>query len=188
MQKPTGLKPQDVLVATKLFSLHERPRPSSDYTLASLSSELGISTSEVHNSLGRCERAQIVRTVGDVIRVMKNNLLDLVVYATPRIFYAVRGPIEEGIPTGIFAESLKEKFEAPKLTLPTVWKTEGKGLVRGESLIPIYPSVPEAAQNDPHLYELLSLIEIVRMGDSRYKKMAVGILEKRILGKETNDK
>ena len=55
--------------------------------------------------------------------------------------------------------------------------------VRGESISPIYPSAPEAAAQDSLLYELLALVDVIRIGDTRSRNLAVAILEKKILGK-----
>jgi len=187
MFKTTALKAQDVLVACKLYSLAEHARPASDWTYAILSDELGISTGEIHNAFERCRRAQLVVTVRDEEVVSKKHFCDLLVHAVPRIFYAMRGGLETGMPTSIHAPSLRGRFdnllpEFAKGILPSIWATPG-GSVRGESISPLYPSAPEAASKDPLLYELLALVDVVRIGDTRSRNAAVAILEKKILGR-----
>ena len=189
MLKTTALKAQDVLVACKLYSLADVARPATDWTYASLSGELSISTGEIHNALERCRRAQLVVTVRDKEIVSKKHFCDLLVFAVPRIFYAVRGGVETGMPTGVHAPPLKGRFDhvLPEGVLPLVWAAlkadRTETLVRGESISPLYPSAPEAASKDLLLYEVLALVDVVRVGDTRSRNAAVSILEKKILGK-----
>ena len=49
-------------------------------------------------------------------------------------------------------------------------------------MAPIYGTAPEAARRDEKLYELLALVDVVRLGDVKYKKKAVDLLEKKIFG------
>lgn len=44
----------------------------------------------------------------------------------------------------------------------------------GEALVPIYPSVPEAALKDKKLYELLALLEADRAGKARERTANIG--------------
>lgn len=60
----------------------------------------------------------------------------------------------------------------------------GKGTVRGHSIIPLYPTVPEAALKDVKLHELLALTDALRVGRAREKEIAIVELKKRFdLGK-----
>jgi hypothetical protein len=54
------------------------------------------------------------------------------------------------------------------------------GTVRGHSIIPLYPSVPEAALKDEKLHELLALTDALRVGRAREKEIAVIELKKRL--------
>ena len=54
--------------------------------------------------------------------------------------------------------------------------------MRGESLLPLYPTVPRAIQHDPDLYRLLAFIDVVRVGDSKDRRLATDLLERLILG------
>ena len=63
--------------------------------------------------------------------------------------------------------------------LPPVWP-DPEGTVRGEELRPLYRSAPAAARRDPALYELLALVDAVRAGRPRERKLAVAELEARL--------
>jgi len=52
-----------------------------------------------------------------------------------------------------------------------VWP-DPEGTVRGESLEPIYKTAPLAARRDPHLYQTLALIDAIRGGRARERKLA----------------
>jgi hypothetical protein len=181
MLKAPTLKAQDVLVVCKLFTLGE-----GSWTYVSLASAVGISVSEVHDALKRCRAAQLVVPNSDVEIVSKKHFYDLLVFAVPRIFYAVRGSLDTGWPTSVHQLSIRDEFEGRRLgslkdELPTVWP-DPKGSTRGETLLPIYPTVPEAALKDAKLYELLALTDVLRLGDVKYKKKAAEILERKICG------
>ena len=63
--------------------------------------------------------------------------------------------------------------------LPPVWPYSD-GSVRGVSLEPLYRSAPAAALRDPALYELLALIDAMRDGRARERKLAEEELSTRI--------
>ena len=50
--------------------------------------------------------------------------------------------------------------------------------MRGLSLAPLYPSVPEAALRDERLYIILSLFDALRAGRARERNAAEELLEK----------
>jgi hypothetical protein len=182
MLKAPTLKAQDVLVVCKLFALGD-----SSWTYSSLSSTLEISVSEVHDALKRCRSAQLVVPARDAEIVSKKHFHDLLVFAVPRIFYSVRGNLDTGWPTAYHLPSLIGEFEGLRPTplktaIPIVWP-DPKGPVRGETLLPIYPTGPEAARKDVALYELLALTDVIRLGDIKYRKRATELLEKKIFGK-----
>jgi hypothetical protein len=182
MLKAPALKAQDVLVACKLFALGD-----TSWTYAGLAAAIEVSVSEVHDALKRCRLAQLVVSVRDTEIVSKKHFHDLLVFAVPRIFYAVRGSLDAGWPTAYHLPTLIGEFEGLrpvvlKTALPVVWP-DPKGPVRGETLMPLYPTAPEAARKDVLLYELLALTDVIRLGDTKYKKKAAEILEKKIFGK-----
>lgn len=58
---------------------------------------------------------------------------------------------------------------------PPVWP-DAHGTARGYSLMPLYPSVPQAAKRDAKLYEVLALLDAVRAGRARERKLAADML------------
>lgn len=62
---------------------------------------------------------------------------------------------------------------------PLVWP-HPEGEVRGESLEPLYPSAVDAARRDGKLYEVLALVDALRVGRAREKALAIDLLDKRL--------
>jgi len=60
-----------------------------------------------------------------------------------------------------------------------VWPS-ASGEVRGHGIAPLYPSVIQAVKVDSKLHEALALIDALRVGRAREKKLAVELLNERI--------
>jgi len=76
--------------------------------------------------------------------------------------------------------TLKGVFSRDGRPIPLIWPSE-LGTVKGESLFPLYSTVPRAVQHDPALHRLLALIDVVRVGDAKDRKLATDLLERMIL-------
>jgi hypothetical protein len=63
--------------------------------------------------------------------------------------------------------------------LPPVWP-DPQGLERGIALAPLHPAVPELARRDAELAERLALIDAIRLGDARIRKLAAKLLSRRL--------
>jgi hypothetical protein len=86
------------------------------------------------------------------------------------------------MPTSYAAEPLRRYIRAGDEPLP-VWPDQD-GPVRGATFEPLYPSVPEAAKRDAHLYELLVLVDAIRDGRARERKIAERELVTRFRSKD----
>ena len=89
-------------------------------------------------------------------------------------FPATQGGLSRGVPTGYAASPLSEQIR-PGHDPPPVWPWK-KGTARGISFHPLYPSVPEAAERNPALGELLALFDAVRGGSAREQALALALL------------
>lgn len=133
---------------------------------------LGLSQSEISEAVARCKFAGLLEHNGKI--VMKMALLELLQYGLPYVFPQKPGPVVRGVPTAHSASPLKEQIQS---TEPYVWPYS-KGTVRGHSILPLYPSVPEAALKDAKLHELLALADALRVGRAREKELAILALKK----------
>src|SRR5262249_44280424 len=85
-------------------------------------------------------------------------------------FPAVHGRLSRGVPTAYAAAPLNTLI-APSADPVPVWPYKS-GTVRGMSLAPLYPTVPEAALRDERLYSVLALFDAIRSGQARERNLA----------------
>lgn len=93
-------------------------------------------------------------------------------------FPATRGPQTRGVPTGYAAAPLNALIRSPANEPPPVWPDKN-GTVRGETLHPLYPTVPQAALRSQPLYELLAVFDAIRARSARERALAVKWLDER---------
>lgn len=150
------------------------------FTYARLARELFLSASEVHGSVVRAKAARLVTpSAEDDLEVAKGSLREFLVHGARYAFPPVLGPLTRGMPTAYAAPVLREGFVLPNEPNP-VWPYS-KGEVRGVSLHPLFPSVPQACEVDPVLYEALALFDAIRIGAARERELAANLLKKIIL-------
>lgn len=156
------LRPQDILILLDLALEGDGRR-----SLADLGQSVGVSASEVHGALKRARESGLLL---DKRRVNRKGLLEFLVHGLKYVWPARRGPLTRGIPTGYAAPALREHFAASEGP-PPVWP-DPEGEVRGETFVPIYPSVPHASRTSPDLYNALALVDAIRGGRVREQKIA----------------
>lgn len=175
------LRPQEVLVTCKLLVVGR-----GDWTFASLASELGMSPSEVHASVGRARLAGLLAATAVKPQVARPQLLSLVTGAVRDVFFAVRGAVAEGVPTSTSATCLAGIF--PRREIAQVWPSaSSKRPEKGEGIAPLYPSVPVACCRDAKLYRLMALVDVVRLGGSAEQRVASDLLRRAILRDDYGD-
>jgi hypothetical protein len=164
------LKPQDIFILLKLVV-----RDGSEWSYPTLSHELSMSASEVHAGVKRAVAAKLM----DMHRKIpvKSNF-EFLIHGVKYAYPPDRGGITRGIPTSYAAQPLREliiQLDEP----PPVWP-DPEGQVRGYEFSPLYSSVPHACKVDPKLYELLALVDAVRDGRARERKIAIKEIQPRI--------
>jgi hypothetical protein len=166
------VKPHDIVLALKVALRRERR-----FTFAALAGELAISPSEAHASTRRLALAGLMLSGRDEgFTPVKPALREFVVHGVRYAYPATIGAMTRGIPTGAAGPSLKLILVRSEEG-PPVWP-HANGEARGPSLCPLYPGVPLAAGNDPELYEVLTLIDALRMGGARERELATPELYK----------
>lgn len=164
------MKPQDVVLLLKLISL-----PIEYLTQKAVAKDLNMSQSEVSESVARSKYAGLLDPTGK--KVMKLALMEFLQYAIRYVFPQQLGPVVRGIPTAHSAPPLNAEIQSSE---QYVWPS-AKGPIRGHGIRPLYPSVIEAVQNDSILYELLALVDALRVGRAREKTLAIQELKMRII-------
>lgn len=168
-----NLKPQDVVVALKLFGY-----PSGRPPISIVASDLALSPSEVHGAIQRLRSSGLLH--GPALKDKPNisGLEEFLVHGLKYAFPAEHGEVTRGIPTSYAAEPLKSEI-AISSDLPPVWPWRD-GETRGVALEPLYKNVPHAALRDPALYELLALVDAIRDGRARERNLAERDLVRRL--------
>lgn len=167
-----SIKPQDVLVLLKLVVLGDEP-----WTYASLAVDLEMSASQVHSAIQRAIRSELAYESDDRISVHVRNLEEFLIHGMRYFLVAERGAKSRGMATLTSAPPMAALFVDSNE--PIVWP-DPSGDVRGESLTPIYKTAPQAARNDPELYELLVIVDALRAGRAREKQAAKKELKRRL--------
>jgi DNA-binding Lrp family transcriptional regulator len=154
-------KSLDVVVLLKLL-LEKGRKP-----YAQLSEELGISASEIHAAVARGVRAGLISPESRV--PLRKPLAEYLLHGVRYAFPASPGSVARGIPTAYAAPPLSEQMSPEDL--PPVW-SDPEGSVRGVAVEPLHPAVPHAAKADAALYALLALVDTLRVGKARERKLA----------------
>ena len=111
---------------------------------------------------------------------MRLALMEFLQFGIAYVFPQKPGPVTRGVATAHSAPPLCYEIESNEVY---VWPS-ATGKVRGQSIIPLYPSVVDAAMNDEILYEFLALVDAVRVGKAREKNLAIKELKKRIVNRK----
>jgi hypothetical protein len=173
VEKQIGLKPQDLVVAVKLAVNRHR-----DFVLATLGEELGMAVSAVHGSIKRAEQARLLSRSGGSVRAIRGSVKEFLIHGAKYAFPAVLGATGRGIPTSVGAPVLQAFFDQSKV-LPPVWPS-ADGLVWGPTVVPLHSSVPGAADRDREFYDLLALLDAIRIGAARERELAATAIDERL--------
>jgi hypothetical protein len=160
-------KSLDVVVWLKLLL------SGSGKTFAQLSNELGMSASEIHASVNRGAVAGLLDPSSRM--PLRKPLEEYLLYGVRYAFPAKRGPVTRGIPTSYAAPPLAKHFPTHE-DLPPVWP-DPEGPTKGYALEPLFKPIAKAVRQDPKLYMLLALVDAIRDGRARERKLAVDELK-----------
>jgi len=167
------MSPLDVVVLLKIISMDDQP-----WTQMTLADTLFMSQSEISKSFARSKYAGLLDSSGKNVRRLA--LMEFLQYGITYVYPQQPGAVVRGVPT---AHSVAPLSEVIQSTEPYVWPS-GKGTLRGQSIIPLYPTVVDAVKIDSKLHELLALVDALRVGKAREKELSIAELKKRILNGE----
>ena len=170
MRKHNGIRPHDVIILLKMITLSNQNR-----TFAEIADALQISESEVSYSMERNAVAGLVSA--DKKRVNKLALRDFLIYGLKYIFPPQPGSSTRGIATAHSAPPVNQHIAESGENY--VWKYY-KGTKRGNSIVPLYDKIPKIIENQPELYEFLTIIDSLRIGKKREIEIAIEELDKRL--------
>ena len=161
------MRPQDVAILLKSILMGKEEWQYQDIARA-----LHISGAEVNASLNRSKIAGLIDF--NRKRVNKLALFEFLEHGVQYVFPIQPGALSKGIPTAHSHPSIKNKIVSETIF---VWP-DISGTEIGQSIEPLFNNQVKAIKEDPALYEILSLIEILRVGKSRERNVALNRLKK----------
>jgi len=167
MRKHNGMRPQDVAILLKIVLLGKN-----EWQYQDLARSLCISGAEVNASLNRSKLAGLIDH--NRKRVNKQALYEFLQHGIQYVFPIQPGALTKGIPTAHSHPDIKEQIVSEGIF---VWP-DINGTEIGQTIEPLFNTQVRAIREDPGLYEVLSLIEILRVGKTREKNIALQQLKK----------
>ncbi len=162
-------------------SEQDPPVHNESYSVRALQASLGISKTEIASALKRCQQIGLLRIdpSTQLPRVNSKALLGFIEHGLRYVFPAKPAEIVRGIPTGFSAPVLQDKLMSGG-ELIHVWP-DAFGNRKGQSITPLFKTVPGAVKKDPRLYEYLALVDAIRVGNAREASLANEILRNAVL-------
>jgi DNA-binding transcriptional ArsR family regulator len=164
------LKPQDIVILLKIIALGD-----TSWYHHTIAQDLNMSQSEVSQSLNRSKYAGLIDSTKK--KVNKLAFTELLLNGISYVFPQQPGPIVRGLLTAHSAQPLNKIINSNE---NYVWPY-AKGLDRGQAIEPLYSTAVQASLKDQNLYELLTLVDAIRVGRTREKELAKTELKKRLL-------
>lgn len=167
---------QEVLRPTDLVTVLKTHLNEGSWTYSSLAHDLGVSSSRVHDALRRAARAHLFEPSDR--RVLVRNLEEFLLHGVRFAFPAAIGAVALGVPTGAYGPPMRNLLSAGGDQM--VWAHVGPEAVKGQTIVPLHPNVPEIALRDERMHHLLALVDSLRLGGRREREVAGKALKERL--------
>ena len=171
MKKHSGMRPQDIVVLLKIIALK-----NDDWYYSDLAHSLQISGSEISEVLNRCKIAGLIDSKKRKVHI--NSFIEFLIYGLKYVFPTEPGAMVKGIPTAHSAAPINDHISEGSDVY--VW-SYAKGNKRGQAIEPLYKTIPAIIQEDELFYELLAIVDTIRVGRVREIKIAIDELKKRLI-------
>jgi hypothetical protein len=169
MKKHNGMRPHDIAILLKIAA-----KGNTTWRMKDLAIELGISASEVSESLNRSAFANLIGN--NKKKLMTMALLEFLQYGLKYVFPQHPGVLLRGLPTAWSAAPLSEEIESNEAV---VWPY-AEGTIRGQAIEPLFTNAPKSCLLDKKFYELMALTDALRIGKARERSIAIKELTKRL--------
>jgi hypothetical protein len=161
------IRQPDIYVLGGLLA-HDGP-----WSYRSLAERLHVSHSVVQRACSRAGDAGLYSA--EMRAVHRPHLEEFAVHALRFVAPASLGGLSPGIPAAWAAEPMVAVIHSSGEEPPPVWAS-ARGEVRGQALEPLHPAAVEAVEGWPELREILALLDSLRFGDPRLRKVAEDLL------------
>ncbi|WP_333819510.1 hypothetical protein [Ohtaekwangia sp.] len=172
MKKHTGMRPQDIPILLKIISYQRRKEK---WQMKTIAQHLGISASEVSESLNRSMEAGLIDESKENIN--KLALIEFLLHGIKYVFPQKPGVITRGLKTAHSAPPLNKMISSAESVY--VWP-DANGSDKGQAVPPLYPTLVQPCRDDNDLYQLLALVDVIRVGKAREQELARQELERLI--------
>ncbi len=176
------LKPQDLVVLARLLLAENQREPT---TYPALSLWTGLSASECHAAVKRLQRAGLIAAAlqaGATFdwQVVRQASEEFVTHALRYLWPVELAGEQRGIPTGTAVGALNDGDASVHDADQWVWPS-ATGAVRGQSVKPLYPTVPDKAVGDPKFHQALAALDLSRSPQARLRKLGQQWLQTNLL-------
>jgi hypothetical protein len=161
------IKAADVYVLSGLLVNDE------DWSFRSLADRLCVSHPMVQRAMSRSKGADLYSAKRRGVHLP--HFEEFAVHALRFVVPARLGPLESGIPAAWAAEPVVSAIHSSGEDPPPVWPYF-RGHLRGQAIEPLHASAPEAVENWPQLGEILAILDSLRAGDLRVRRIAEDLL------------
>ncbi len=170
MKKHKGMRPQDIVVLLKILSW-----PNDNWRLMDIAQAVKISQSEVSEALNRNAFAGLLDR--SKRHINKKSFYEFLVSGLKYVFPVQPGQVVRGVKTAHSAPPVSKYMADSKdiYVWPSIY-----GNSRGQSIEPLYKTIPDAIQNDHNFYEYLALVDTLRVGKTREVNIAREELKKKL--------
>jgi hypothetical protein len=158
-----------------LLALLRHDRDAS-WTVRSLASELHLPPAAVQRSLARLGETPVYDPTRR--RVSRSAAMDLLEHALPFLAPARLGGPTRGVRTAWGAPGLSGRL-APTDDQAPVWPAP-EGDARGPAVEPLHSAAVALATVDPWMYDMLAILDGIRLGDARVRGIARELLHERL--------
>lgn len=175
MRQHKGMRPQDIVVLIKIILLEGQ-----EWQFQDIARAIYISPAEVSESVNRSAFAGLINH--ERRKVFRNAFFEFLQFGMPYVFPQAPGPMTKGMATGHSHNYFKSSIVSNEMY---VWP-DPNGKDYGQAIEPLYNNQVKAAKEDSLLYEILAMLDVIRVGKNREKKVAVNYLRKLLLNESSN--
>jgi len=161
------VKSSDIYVLSGLLA-HD-----GEWSYRSLADRLGVPHPVVQRALARAHKADLYSA--DRREIQVPHFEEFAVHALRFNAPAQLGALVPGVPAAWAAEPMAGAIRSSGDEPPPVWPY-ARGQVRGQAIEPLHPAASEAVEGWPELGEILALLDSLRAGDPRVRRVAEDLL------------
>jgi hypothetical protein len=148
-----------------------------DWTFRLLAERLHVPHPVVQRALSRAQEADLYSAARREVHLP--HFEEFAVHALRFVAPAQLGGLVPGVPAAWAAEPMVGVIRSSGDEPPPVWPYAG-GEVRGQAIEPLHPAAAEAVENWVELREVLALLDSLRAGDPRVRKVAEDLLSNKL--------